>query len=124
MKTRPEDAAQFRSECLWWQEKFGLQDWSLHFKTSEWPEGSEGDLDEAETDYDCDTRYATITFYSGVEGASHPSDVALHEMLHLLLADMLLAAVEASDESDRKLGREEHRVIERLAAVMSRIRRK
>lgn len=120
MKTSLDDAPAFREECLWWQQKLGLQDWSLRFKVKE----ADSDRAEALTDYDCDTRYADVTYYTGVEDATHPSDLALHEMLHLLLADMLLAAVEADSEEDAKLGREEHRVIERLHGVMTRLRRR
>ena len=114
MKTAPDEAAQFREECIKWQGKLGLTDWTLQFATS----SGEGKSDEADTDYDCDTRHAKVTYFLDVKDSLHPIDVARHEMLHLLFADMLLAAIEARDESDPLLGREEHKVIERLLKVL------
>lgn len=114
MKTASDEAALFRDECLKWQKRFGLMDWTLQFKV----EDANGGHDEAEVDYDCDTRHATITYFMGVEDALHPSDVACHEVLHLLLADSRIAAIDARDESDPILAREEHKVIERLIKVL------
>lgn len=117
MKTAPDEAAQFREECLKWQTRFGLTDWTLQFLTEESPGGH----DEAEVDFDCDTRHAKITYYLGVKDSLHPRDVACHEILHVLFADMLLTAIEARDESDPRLAREEHRVIERLLKLLSKV---
>lgn len=114
MKATPDEAAAFREECLAWQAKLGLTDWTLQFKTAD----ADGGLDEAEVDFDCDTRHATITYFLNVKDSLHPKDVARHEILHLLLADMLHAAINGRDESDPILGREEHKVIERLLKVL------
>lgn len=114
MKSEPDEAAQFREECLRWQKLMGLTDWFLTFHTEE---ATQADATEAETDFDCDTRHASVTYYIGVQDAMHPRDVAYHEMLHLLFADMCLAAIHARDESDPILGREEHRVIYKLHAI-------
>lgn len=111
MKTERDEAAEFRSECERWQSVFGLTDWTLQFKVED---ATQGKNHEAETDFDCETRHATVTYNMGVEDALHPRDVAYHEILHLLFADMLLAAITARDESDPILGREEHKVIERM----------
>ena len=113
MKSEANDeAAEFRKECIRWQEILGLTDWVLHIKAQE---AVDGDDAEAMTDFDCETRHAMVTYYYGIKDAMHPRDVAYHEMLHLLFADMLLIALQARDESDPWLGREEHRVIYRLA---------
>ena len=114
MKTVPEEAALFRAECMRWQTILGLQDWCLTVKAEKATQNSDT---EAVTDYDCDTRSATIIFYYGIEDATHPTDVAYHEMLHLLFSDMLFYAVQARDESDQCTAREEHRVIQRLVAA-------
>src|SRR5712664_4145108 len=90
MKTEPEEAALFRTECLRWQQVFGLTDWIIIIKVSK---ASLDNQDEAETDFDCETRYATVTYNMGVEDAMHPSDVAYHEMLHLVLADLIFCAL-------------------------------
>ena len=115
MKASADEAAQFREECLRWQAEFGLTDWTIQFQTA--PAASP---DEADMDYDCDTRHAKSTYYVGVDDSLHPRDVALHEVLHLLMADMLLAAISARDESDPLLAREEHKVIERLIKVLNK----
>lgn len=111
MKTEKDEAALFREECLRWQDAFGLKDWTLHITAEP---ATQGQTFEAETDYDCDTRHAKVVYYVGVEDALHPRDVAYHEIVHLLFADMLLLAIAARDESDPLLAREEHRVIERM----------
>lgn len=115
MKTTPDEAALFREECLYWQREFGLTDWCLNFKVLP----ADG-VDEAEASYDCETREAKLTYRIGVEDSSHPCDVALHEMLHLLFGDMLLCGVLASSEEDKLLAREEHRVIERIIKVLGK----
>jgi hypothetical protein len=120
MQTTPDEAALFREECLYWQREFGLTDWTLQFKI----EGPNEDGDEADVYYDCDTRHAMVTYYMGTKDALHPSDVACHEMMHLLFADMTLAGVEARDEQDNVLAREEHKVIERLLKVLAKKRKK
>lgn len=115
MKASADDAAQFREECLRWQAEFGLTDWSLDIKSAPTTDDT-----EAKADYDCDTRLVQLTYYVGTNDVAHPLDNALHEMLHVLFADMLLAAVQAKSESDATLGREEHKVIERLARVLGK----
>lgn len=119
MKTTSDDAAQFREECLKWQAAFGLTDWTLQFQVVD----GVGQKDEADVDYDCNTRHATVTYYTNVDDSLHPSDLALHEILHLLLADMNLAGIDARSESDPILGREEHKVIERLIKVLGKKKR-
>lgn len=119
MKSTTDDAAKFREECLLWQGELGLTDWTLQFTVQD----STGS-DEADVDFDCDTRHAKITYYVGVDDALHPSDVACHEILHLLLADMCLVAIESRNEEDPLLSREEHKVIERLLKVLGKKRRR
>lgn len=115
MKTENDEAALFRAECLKWQTAFGLTDWTLQFKTEK---ATQGASHEADAEYDCDTRHCKMTYNIGVEDSLHPTDVAKHEIIHLLLADMVVAAIAARDEADPLLGREEHKVIERLLKVL------
>lgn len=117
MKTESEDAALFRTECLRWQAVFGLVDWIICIKVQK---ASPDEQHEAETDLDVETRYATITYNMGVEDAMHPSDVAYHEIGHLLLADVIWAALHVRGirpEDDMQLGIEEHKAIMRLHAA-------
>lgn len=109
-----DDAAQFRDECLKWQKRLNLMHWTLTFRAER---NSDSEI-EALCDYDCETREAVLTYFIGVKDVSHPKDNALHEMLHLLLADLNLAGVEASDEEDKRLVREEHKVIAVLEKVL------
>jgi hypothetical protein len=115
VQTTPDEAALFREECLYWQHELGLLDWTLHFKTA--PDGK--DDTQALVTYDCDSRHAIMTYYMGVEQALHPRDVACHEVLHLLFADML-----HSPQTKAAQAREEHKAIERLLKVLPRKRRK
>lgn len=121
MVTTEEDTALFREECLYWQEQLNLKHWTLQFHVLPAVKGSQ---DEAETYYDCETRMARVTYYLGIEDCLHPADVALHEMLHLFLADMNLAGVEAESEEDKHLAREEHKVIEILLKLLPRKRKR
>lgn len=121
MDTGADEAALFRKEVIYWQDLLGLTDWTIQFKIEA---ATQGQSHEADADYDCDTRHAKMVYFTGVEDSLHPSDVACHEVLHLLFADAFLAAIEARDESDPRLGREEHKVIERLLKVLGKLRRK
>lgn len=107
MKTTP--AQRFEAACRKWQVTLGLTDWTLTFKTTQ------GDGEhEADVGYNCETRQATITYYKGVDDAAKAERVALHEMLHVLLADMLQQAARRACDTHVDVAREEHRVIERL----------
>lgn len=121
MDTGNDEAALFRKEVIYWQDLLGLTDWTLQIKIEK---ATQGQTHEADADYDCDTRHCKMVYFTDVEDSLHPSDVACHEVLHLLFADAFLAAIEARDESDPLLAREEHKVIERLLKVLGRLRRK
>jgi len=114
MKTANDEAAQFREEMERQQKLWGLTDWTYQFKTEK---ATQGKSHEAEVFFDCDTRHVMITYNIGVEDALSPIDVARHETLHIALADMLLAAIQARNESDPILAREEHKFIERAIKV-------
>jgi hypothetical protein len=117
VKTESEDAQQFRAEVIRWQGVFGLTDWIIHIKVQK---ATPDEQHEAETSFDCETRYATVVYNLGVEDAMHPSDVAYHEICHLLLADLIFVALHVrgiDGEADKALGIEEHKAIMRLHAA-------
>lgn len=116
MNTSAEEAALFRQECLEWQIALGLTDWTLQFRAVKAPEQN---AVEAETEFDVDTRHALVTYYLNVENSLHPRDVALHEMLHLALADLIAISMYGDE---LLIEREEHRLIERLLKVMRKSR--
>lgn len=107
MKKPP--SARFEAACRKWQVTLGLTDWTLHFKTAP-ADGTH----EALVEYNGENRHATITYFTKVQDALVPERVALHEMLHVLFADMLEIAARRASDGHADVAREEHRVIERL----------
>jgi hypothetical protein len=104
-------ARRFQIACRHWQKRLGLLDWTITYKTKK-------GTDEAEVDYDCVTRTATITAFLGAKEAEPPARVALHEMLHLLLADAMRLAALRKDDTHPDVDVEEHRAVERLIHVI------
>lgn len=92
----------------------GLLDWSIRYKVR----AGDGDA-EAQVAYRVDARTATMTAYTNVEDGEPAVRVALHEMLHLVLADALNAAARRGDDAHPDVAREEHRAIERLINVIA-----
>jgi hypothetical protein len=98
----------FEASCRKWHVKLGLTDWTIRYAVEK-----ASDTNEAEVAYNCDSRHAKITAYASAGEALSPERVALHEMLHLLFADVIeVAAQRGSSHAD--VAREEHRLIERL----------
>lgn len=106
-------AKQFERECRDWQVRLGLTDWAITFARAESTEE-----DEAEVAYSCANRSATMTSMLGAPNPSPPGRVALHEMLHLLLADPLHMAAKRGKDTHADVVRDEHRAIERLMDAM------
>lgn len=101
----------FETAARRWQRDLGLTDWSVRYRTK-----STHDENLADISRDGDARIAIVTAYANAGG--FPAErIALHEMLHLALADLLrVAAKRGADHNDTVL--EEHRLIERLLAVI------
>jgi hypothetical protein len=98
----------FEKSCREWHVKLGLTDWTVRYSVEK-----AHDTNEAEVSYNCDSRHARITSYADAGDSLPAHRVAIHEMLHLLFADMIeVAAQRGSAHTD--VAREEHRVIERL----------
>lgn len=104
----------FETACRNWQATFGLTDWTIHFKSAE----SKGDRVEAMVEYEVEDRHATFTVFEGAATGLTPERVALHEVFHLVFADMLATAAQRGSAEQADVAREEHRVIERLLNVM------
>lgn len=101
----------FEKACRKWQTKLGLTDWSIAFSV-----GKTHPDNVADVAYDGPSRHATVTSYTAPTNAN-PERVALHEMLHLLFADMLRAAAQRG-EFHQDVVLEEHRAIERLTKIL------
>lgn len=99
----------FERSCREWQVALGLTDWTLAFRVAR----ADGNY-EATVEYNCENRQATLTSFTGVTDADRAERVALHEMLHLLFADMLHASSLRASDTHPEVGREEHKAIERL----------
>ena len=99
--------AAFQEGVVCWVHVFGLLDWYVDFKLD--MENTEA---EAQVEYDRNTRYATFTYFAAANKSYSTDRLALHEVLHLLLGDLIPA--DCSDD----VAREEHRVIERLLHVL------
>ncbi len=104
-------ANRFKKACRSWQGKLGLTDWTFVYK-----------IDRRDNDhygyvtYSWDSRLATITLVPGKD--SDIEAIALHEVLHVLLADLLATVASRASDTHPDVVREEHRVIERLMAVL------
>lgn len=103
----------FEAACRHWQRELGLTDWTIAFKV----EKADGGI-EADVSYNCDDRHALLTSHIKVERALGAERVGLHEMLHLLFADMLKMASQRGNDMHADVLREEHKVIERLLNVV------
>lgn len=106
----------FEATCRHIQQKLGLVDWTIHFKSAP----SKGDRVEAMVEYEVEDRHATLTVFEGAETGLSPERVARHEMYHLLFADLLAMAATRGHPEHVDVMREEHRVIERLLNADSR----
>ena len=90
-----------------WIDKLGLKDWYIETKHDR------GGTDcEAQVEYDKNTRHATFTYYSAATPSHSIERLALHEVLHLLMGDLI------PEDCGDDVAREEHRVIERLLHVL------
>ena len=103
----------FEASCRKWQAMLGLTDWTLHFKM----EKGDG-TKHANVQYTCDSRQVIVTSFierGEADGTrATPERIALHEMLHIALADYCTAAARFASDTHDDVIREEHKVIERL----------
>lgn len=122
MKKNPE-FVRFERTARKWLEKFGLNDWYVEIEA---PGGFDGDH-YATINYASDIRKAKIRWYGPKPAApghiilgEHISAErhALHEILHLLFADMAIILGQRGLNHDDS-NKEEHKVIERLLRVLS-----
>lgn len=106
----------FRREVERWVSALGLKDWKVHIVL-----GTEPSERRAEISYNWDNRTARITYFTKQTGsqltAQAPEKSALHEVIHLLMADAMMMAGKRGDAHEDTI-REEHRVVERLMGVL------
>ena len=97
----------FENEVRTWVDRLGLKDWYVDFKL----DGTATDT-EAQVEHDRNSRHATFTYFTASKKSYSPERLALHEVLHLLMADVIPA------DCSGDVAREEHRMIERLLHVL------
>lgn len=108
--------AVFRREVERWVSAFGLKDWKVHIVLD-----TEPNERNAEISYNWDNRTARITYFTKQTGTrlmvQPPEKSALHEVIHLLMADAMMTAGKKGDAHEDTV-REEHRIVERLMGVL------
>lgn len=109
----PISAADFKHHVLQWIDKFGLYDWRCIFTV----EKDAGDR-IATVQVNPGSRVATFICYTTSESVMPVERIALHEVLHLLLADTLAEAVKHEDYYHDDIARLEHAAMERLMRVI------
>lgn len=82
MRTTRTHFAAFKKQFAFWQQAFGLVDWKVFFEHAHLEDAN------ANIGYDTASRTAIARLNKEID-ADHPvNELALHEALHLLLADM------------------------------------
>jgi len=105
------DFNKFVSHCKFWLNKFGITEWEIDFKHHQ--------IDSAaRTTYNCTAKLACFQLTIRGEGdfclQSDLNRLALHEVIHLLLADFGYSISETKDyQSDLAIAHE-HAVVMRL----------
>lgn len=119
MKLRPQpspkdrrDFAEFKRIADMWLKRLGLQDWNVAFNLEE-----QSETRMASISMNGDTRRALITLRFGADRSSSLEYLALHEVIHLLVADLCTVTGQRGDAHVDSI-REEHRLIERLLPVL------
>lgn len=107
------DFRAFKAACRRWQLRLGLTDWRIDYKTKK-DEAHHG----AAIQSSVEARHAIITYNSARETGHTIEQLGCHEILHLLFADFGAAAAIRADRHHPDVALEEHRVIERLLAVL------
>lgn len=88
-ETSKDEWAQFQKWVHYYTCLFGFTAWKVECRFQELPTNSESHMSAAIT-YDIEARYATVSqnVQQMVKGEYDPRDDALHEMLHLVLAEL------------------------------------
>lgn len=107
------DFAAFREACSHWQKRFGLTDWRIDYRSIK-DEAHHGAAVQASIE----SRHAIISYNTFRETGHTISQLACHEVLHLLLADFGATTALRADRHHADAALEEHRVIERLLSVL------
>ena len=111
------DIAAFWVAMDYWRDRFGLHAWRVHYSSKE----ATGQTMAACTGWDRTAKMVTVrvgTNWLSTEPTPETiSVVAMHECLHILLSDLIDAAIAAGEYSDEVLNAE-HGVINTLERLL------
>lgn len=114
-KTTKKDFETFKAECLRWRNTLGLMDWHFYFEHKK-IKGA-----YAETRWDVRGRVLTIAFNTSWEdrevNKEELSECALHECMHVVLADYDCEA-KARYANEFDMDRAHEAVVTRMAGVI------
>jgi hypothetical protein len=111
------DFQAFQRHARRWLQRFGLTDYRVNFRLE-----PKDDSRMATIRMNSDTRVAEITLRFGGERDSSLERLALHEVIHLMLADLTAVAATRANDMHADCIREEHRLIERVIPVILGVR--
>lgn len=112
-----DDFGKFKTVVEYWIEQFGLTEWNIDITHDQI-----GDRTNAQTQYNTTSKGAIIRLTKVSEGdfnmVTDVTKLALHEVLHLLLADFCETTAKLADtHHDLVVGRE-HELINKLMRVV------
>lgn len=110
---KPVKFADFKRCVLYWMDQFGLHDWRALFEVEKKDKGS-----IATVYCTVDARIARFVLYTDSRSVMPADRVALHEVLHVLLSDVIYEAVKHEDYEHPTIVRHEHAAMERLMRVI------
>lgn len=105
------DFATFKAACEFWINKFNLSGWEISIYQRN-PEDMADALACTRAEH-LEDRQATIEFFGKTKSTINWEEVALHEVLHIVLAPLL-------DTIDSKVG-EQHETINKLVPMLKHI---
>ena len=112
----PNWVLEFELGCREWAQKLGLSEWRLVFSAAPVPGGP-----LARTVLDCSALLAHFVWNlssTDLGDFSSPSEIAKHEVLHVLLHRLVCTAAETRKIVGVLVDSEEHSVIQRLLGVL------
>ena len=110
MKINKSEFEQFKKDCLYWKDKYGLHDWEVYF------EHKKLDGNWAETAWDIQSMKATIflsdEYDKTWDTVKNLPKTAHHEILHLLFVPILASITD--DKYRKQTCIDEHRIINQI----------
>ncbi len=116
-KTSKEDFEYFKKQCEYWQDRLSLRDWKLHYLHETYT----GSYAWFRSDVPGKTATLGLSVSWEDEKITKPklNSSARHEVLHLLLADLVYAG-HARQSTDEDFENTQHAIIRRLEHVLEK----